>query len=172
MFAATDPSLIVGGYALAGMALYLLWRLIVWIRDAPVRPDPWEAEVQRQLNDPETLEICPHCSMPQPPTAWFCEHCGRAVGPYNNLMPYVQVFSEGEVLRNGTSGRLRKGLLVPIGYILISANFIFAGILLVPNSGLMSVLIFAGLFSYWALILKNLKRQNESAAKTHESDAS
>jgi hypothetical protein len=35
-------------------------------------------------------------------------------------MPYVQIFSEGEVFRNGTSGRLRKSPLILIGYILIS----------------------------------------------------
>jgi hypothetical protein len=64
-------------------------------------------------------EICPHCSTPQPPTAWFCEHCGRAVGPYNNLMPYLQVFSEGEVFRNGASGQFRRRPLILAGYFLL-----------------------------------------------------
>ena len=36
------------------------------------------------------------------------------------MMPYVHVFSEGEVFRNGTSGRLRKSPLILIGYVLIS----------------------------------------------------
>jgi hypothetical protein len=35
-------------------------------------------------------------------------------------MPYVQVFPEGEVFRNGTGGRLRKSPLILIGYVLIS----------------------------------------------------
>lgn len=161
MFAATDPNLIVGGYAAAGIAVYLFWRLIVWVRDSPTHPDPWEPDVAQKLTDPDTAEICPHCSTPQPPTAWFCEHCGRAVGPYNNLMPYLQVFSEGEVLRNGTGSRLRKGLLIPAGYFLISINFVFMGVLLVPNSPMLAILSFAGLFSYWMLILKNVFRQNE-----------
>jgi hypothetical protein len=35
-------------------------------------------------------------------------------------MPYVQVFSEGEVFRNGTSGRFRKRPLILIGYFLMT----------------------------------------------------
>lgn len=164
MFATADPELIVGGYAVAGLAGYLFWRLIVWVRDSPTHPDPWDAEVAQKLADPETPETCPHCSTPQPPTAWFCEHCGRAVGPYNNMMPFLNVFSEGEVLRNGTTNRLRKGLLIPAGYFLISINLMLAGILLLPRSALFSLLIFAALFSYWMLILKNILRQNAAEA--------
>lgn len=137
MFAATDPNLIVGGYAAAGLAVYLFWRLIIWIRDSPVKPDPWESEMTQIIADPETPETCPHCSTPQPPTAWFCEHCGRAVGPYNNLMPYLQIFSEGEVLRNGTSGQFRKRPLILIGYLLLSLGMlsVFAPILWISLLG-------------------------------------
>lgn len=164
MFADVDPNLIVGGYALAGLAAYLCWRLIVWVRDSPTHPDPWEAEVSQKLADPETQEICPHCSTPQPSTAWFCEHCGRAVGPYNNMMPYLQVFSEGEVLRNGTSSRLRKGLLIPLGYFLISVNFVLMGLMSASTSPMLALLLFAGLFSYWILIFKNVFRRNDVEA--------
>ena len=117
MLAASDPNLIIGDLAIGGLALVALWKLVVWIRDAPVRPDPWDGEVENQLQT--APEICPHCSTPQPPTAWFCEHCGRAVGPYNNLMPYLQIFSEGEVFRNGASGQFRRRPLILIGYFLL-----------------------------------------------------
>ena len=120
MIAASDPNLIIGGFAVGGLVLAGLWRFIVWIRDAPVTPDPWDAEVEQKLSEPDAQEVCPHCSTPQPPNAWFCAHCGSAVGPYNNLMPYVQVFSEGEVFRNGTSGRFRNRPLILIGYFLIT----------------------------------------------------
>ena len=120
MFAYSDPNMIVGGLAVGGLMIAALWRLVVWVRDAPRTPDPWDAEVEQKLQEPETQEVCHHCSTPQPPAAWFCSHCGRAVGPYNNLMPYVQVFSEGEVLRNGVSGRFRNRPLVTIGYLLIA----------------------------------------------------
>jgi hypothetical protein len=72
------------------------------------------------LSGPDAVEVCPHCLTEQPPTAWFCKGCGRAVGPYNNLMPYVQIFSEGEVLRNGMSGRFRNRPFILLGYFLIT----------------------------------------------------
>ena len=103
--------------ALGGLAVVAFWRLIVWIRDSPVLPDPWDADVERQLS--EAVEVCPHCLTEQPPTAWFCKRCGRAVGPYNNLMPYVQVFSEGEVFRNGMNGQFRNRPLILAGYFLV-----------------------------------------------------
>ena len=120
MLTGDDPNLIIGELAVGGLVLAAFWRMIVWVRDAPSTPDPWDAEVEQELSEPDAVEVCPHCLTEQPPTAWFCNGCGRAVGPYNNLMPYVQLFSEGEVFRNGTSGRLRKSPLILIGYFLIS----------------------------------------------------
>jgi hypothetical protein len=120
MFAASDPDLFVAQIAIGGLVLAGCWRVIVWVRNAPVRPDPWDAEFEQKMQDPATPLTCHHCSTPQPPDAWFCEHCGRAVGPYNNLMPYVHVFSEGEVFRNGTSGQFRDRPLILAGYCLMS----------------------------------------------------
>ncbi len=120
MFAASNPDLFVAQIAIGGLVLAGFWRLIVWVRNAPVRPDPWDAGFEQKMQDPDTPETCHHCSTPQPPGAWFCEHCGCAVGPYNNLMPYVQVFSEGEVFRSGTSGQFRKRPLILLGFFLIS----------------------------------------------------
>jgi hypothetical protein len=139
MFAASDPNLIIGDLAMGGLALAALWKLVTWIRDAPVSPDPWDGEVENQLS--AAPEICPHCSTPQPPTAWFCEHCGRAVGPYNNLMPYLQVFSQGEVFRNGMTDKLRASPLTIVGYLFYSS---------------FNYLIFAPI--YWFFFFKNLRR--------------
>jgi hypothetical protein len=125
MVAASDPNLIVGDLAVGGMIFYAFWRLIVWVREAPVSPDPWDAEIEKQLSEPEAVEICPHCLTETSSTAWFCEKCGSAVGPYNNLMPYVHVFSEGEVFRNGVAGRFRHRPLILIGLILISLTSYF-----------------------------------------------
>jgi len=122
MLVGNDPNLVIGEFGAGVLALAAFWGLIAWIRSAPARPDPWDAEVEQKISGPDAVEICPHCLTEQPPNAWFCKGCGRAVGPYNNLMPYVQVFSEGEVLRNGTSGRLRKSPLILIGYFLISVG--------------------------------------------------
>ena len=63
-------------------------------------------------------------------------------------MPYFELFSEGEVLRNGTTGRFRNRPFILIGYILITfgINPIFAPI-------------------YWFFLLSNLKHPtNEQKA--------
>jgi len=85
-----------GRLGLVFLLLAGLWRFIAWIAKR-LQTDPLDAEVEQKLSEPEAVEVCPHCLTQQPPTAWFCKHCGKAVGPYNNLMPYLNVFSEGEV---------------------------------------------------------------------------
>jgi len=120
MAAVSDPNLIVGGFGLGLLALAVLWRFIAWIRDAPRTPDPWDAAVEEELKDPDIQQVCHRCLTPQEPDAWFCKHCGASVGPYNNLMPFLYVFSEGEVLRNGVGGRFRNRPLIVIGYFLLT----------------------------------------------------
>jgi ribosomal protein L40E len=148
MLAASDPNLLIGGFALGGLVLAALWRLIVWVRDAPVTPDPWDAEVEQKISEPEAVEVCHRCFTGQPPDAWFCAHCGSAVGPYNNLMPYVHVFSQGEVFRNGLNDRLRANPLTIFGYLFYS---------------LASYHVFAPV--YWILFFQQLRqrRQQESS---------
>lgn len=139
-----DPNQIVAGLGVGFLILAGLWRLIAWVREAPQRPDPWDAETERRLEEPEAMEICHRCFNPQPPNAWFCEHCGGAVGPYNNLMPYLNVFSEGEVFRNGTAGRLRANPVIIAGYLLLSLS---AYAVLAPI--------------FWVFLIRNLKRPRE-----------
>jgi len=172
VFGANDPNLVVAGFATGGLLLFGLWRLIVWVRDAPVTPDPWDVAVEQKLQQPETPEVCPHCLTEQPPTAWFCRRCGRAVGPYNNVMPYLQVFSEGEVFRSGTSERLRKGPLILVGYLLLSLNFLPL-IMLQPfgsGSWIFGLLILPVLFSYWSSVLKNLNRSKSEPPENQRED--
>jgi len=162
MVAASDPNTIIGGVALGGLALTGLWRFIVWVREAPVRPDPWDAETEQKLSEPEAVEVCHRCLTQQPPNAWFCEHCGSAVGPYNNWMPYIHIFSIGEVLRNGVMDKLRPNVLTISGYLLLSVNFFFF-IIIRPHIASLGfvLLIFAALLLYWFLLFKNLKRLRE-----------
>jgi hypothetical protein len=170
MFAFSDPNLIIAALALGGLVLAALWWLIGWVRDAPVTPDPWDLAVEQKLQEPETPEVCPHCLTEQPPTAWFCKRCGRAVGPYNNVMPYLQIFSEGEVFRSGTSERLRKSPLILIGYLLLSLNFVAFVFFQPAGSWLFGVLILLGLFSYWSSLLENLKRSKDEPADQGQDD--
>ena len=141
MFKPADPDLFIAGLAVAGLIIAGLWRLAVWVRNAPVRPDPWSAEIESSLQQPEATPICHRCLTPHSNEAWFCEHCGSAVGSYNNLMPYVYVFSQGEVFRNGTTDKLRRSPLIIAGYLLISLH---------------AYLVFAPV--YWFFLFKNLKR--------------
>jgi ribosomal protein L40E len=126
VFAASDPNLMIGGLTVGGLVIAGLWQLIVWVRDAPATPDPWDAEVEQKLSEPEAVEVCHRCFTEQPDNAWFCARCGSAVGPYNNLMPYVCIFSQGEVFRNGVEGRVRPNSWTTIGYLFYSlANYNF-----------------------------------------------
>jgi ribosomal protein L40E len=172
MIAASDPNLIVGGFGLGLLALAAFWRLIVWVREAPRTPDPWDAEVEQKLQEPEAREICHRCMTPQEPDAWFCKHCGSAVGPYNNLMPFLSVFSEGEVLRNGVSGRFRNRPLIMIGYVLITFRF-FLYFVNGSSPAVLGIFLFFTLV-YWASVLLNVKRPSDrqEPADAHDSQPS
>ena len=93
-----------------------------WIRSARPTPEPWGQEAQQTMDPPEASEVCRHCSTPQEPSAWFCPYCGCAVGPYNNLMPYVSVFSQGEMLRAGVVDKMKPTPMIFIGYLLVSLS--------------------------------------------------
>ena len=120
MHGTSDPNLIVGELASSGLVLVGLWRLFVWIRDAPSTPNPWSVEIEESLQQADATPICHRCLTPHQTDARFCEHCGSAVGTYNNLMPFIYIFSQGEVLRNGVTDKLRANPLTIVGYLLYS----------------------------------------------------
>lgn len=91
-----------------------------WIRDLPVPPDPWDAEIASNLESPEATPVCHHCFSPQEHDRWFCPDCGTATGPYNNVMPYLAVFSRGEVLRNGVYHHIQYNGLSVFRYVIFS----------------------------------------------------
>ncbi|HXI71296.1 MAG TPA: zinc ribbon domain-containing protein [Verrucomicrobiae bacterium] len=132
-----DPNQIVAWFGVAGLLLAAFLRLILWVRAATPKPEPWGAEVEQKLLEPETAEACPHCSTPLLPTALFCPHCGRAVDSYNNWVPYVYSFSDGDVFRKNTSGQLRVKWLIVIGYLLL-----FACKIGIPISPLLCIFFF------------------------------
>src|SRR5689334_19479136 len=120
MFTSDKPEFVIAVLALAALAGFAVWRLALWIKSAPVTSDPWDEETERAVQEDDAIPVCHHCLTPAKPGQWFCEHCGCAVGPYNNLMPYVDVFSQGEALRNGTMDRMPLNFLTATGYLLIS----------------------------------------------------
>ena len=125
--------------------------VVRWFRSGPVAPDPWErpAEGEDVIVVPGDKPVCHHCFEPQPTPAHFCAKCGAATGPYNNLLPYEQLFSVGEVLRNGAEGRVRKTPLTAIGYFLMST---------------VEYLVFAPL--YWFRWWKSDRTNSHTAARS------
>ena len=88
----------------------LLNRLRRWWQQPPP-PDPWSEELNAAVMKIDAVPVCHHCLEPQPPVGWFCPRCGTAVGPYNNLLPYVCIFSNLEVLLSGLSPNAQFKLL-------------------------------------------------------------
>ena len=62
-------------------------------------------------------------------------------------MPYVYVFSEGEILRNGVTEKVRVNALVIIGYLLLSLNYF----VLAPV--------------FWFFLFRNLRQIKKENAK-------
>lgn len=154
MIETSDPYQVVAGLGVAGLMLAALWRVVVWFCNTPVKPNPWSAEIEASLHTDDATPICHRCLTPHSDAAWFCEHCGIAVGDYNNLMPYIHVFSQGEVFRNGTTDRFRASPLIVVGYLLLSLSAYF---FLAPI--------------YWYFLFKNLARSNECRANEPEATA-
>jgi hypothetical protein len=94
-----------------GRGLSYLWRKVTF------GPDPWDAGITEQLEDPRSVPVCHHCFTPQEHGRWFCSECGRAVGPYNNVMPFISVFSYGEVARNAVYNHVLPSPLTIFGYL-------------------------------------------------------
>ncbi len=126
----------------AALLVYRLWLwLLEWFRRAPVTPDPWDASVAQAIEDPDCPVLCHRCLTPQQHMGWFCPECGATVGPYANCLPFIYIFSEGEVLRNGVSQHVRWSALTVIGYVLFSV---------------ITYAIFAPVYLYW--LFKNVRR--------------
>lgn len=139
---------VLGFFALVGIFLY---RFIRWVIEAPRTPDPWTEDTDAAVNGEEAVPVCHHCLTPQQHHGWFCPACGATVGPYANYMPYIYIFSEGEVMRAGVSAHLRRSALVILGFMLLSlSTFASTGVLI------------AVLPIYWFLLFRNLRKGTEA----------
>ena len=98
---------------------WLVDKLREWWRQPPPS-DPWDAEIDDAVRQPNAVSLCPRCLEPQAHSKWFCPLCGTAVGPYNNWMPYLWIFSLGEWLLSGLSPRAKFTKLTITGYILLA----------------------------------------------------
>lgn len=130
--------------AVLGISVVAAARFIHWLFSGPVKSDPWGDEISARVDDPESLPVCHRCLTEHPGSMHFCPQCGAAVGDYNNVLPFDQIYSEGEVFRNGTNMKMRPGALIIAGYILLSLS---------------AYAIFAPV--YWLVLLRNLLRREE-----------
>ena len=117
------------------------------------RPDPWPAELDAAVRAPDAIPVCHHCTTPCSLPVWFCPACGASVGPYNNILPFVRIFSSGEVLRSGLQPTARFTLLTVPGYIFLA----------------MHLVIFLAPFYYLRLVANYLKIKRYSKTKAGES---
>jgi len=134
-------------FATAGIS-FVVWRLILWIREARTTPDPWDTATAEALQQPEAQPVCHHCFAPQAEHVRFCPECGCVIGAYNNLLPYVYIFSIGEAFRTGTVGKYRVSILTVCGFFFwsLAEYFIFAPV-------------------YWFFWLRNLRQISKRTKK-------
>lgn len=139
-----------------GVLIGVLWWVIGRVRSAEPAPDPWSQEIEASVHQPDAVPVCHRCLTPQERRLahWFCPVCGAAVGPYNNFLPYVYIFSQGEVLRQGTSGMVRSSFIIVVCYFLYSMS---------------QYAIFAPV--YWYYFIINLKRNTERAVNDSNASA-
>ena len=71
-----------------------------WCRSLDT-PNPWSDELDAAARAPGAIPVCHRCTTPCEFPVWFCPSCGAAVGPYNNILPFIRIFSIGEALRSG-----------------------------------------------------------------------
>jgi len=135
--------------AILGIVIAAVAYFIRWMFAGPVSPDPWDETIAAAVRDGDAQPVCHRCFTEHAETVCFCSQCNAAVGEYNNYLPFEYLFSEGEVLRNGTFLRLPRSFLVIGGYLLFSTAvcFIFAPVF---------CLIFAPI--YWFFLFRNVLR--------------
>jgi hypothetical protein len=140
-FRVEDSTRLIGFYGIALVALGGVWLFVQWLMRSPKIPDPWSSEVAEEMECESARPLCAHCLSSYGKLQHFCSECGAPVGDYNNLMPYVNLFSIGHVLRIGTSGTFKRSPF------LIACFFAFS---------IVEYTLFAPV--YWYRLIKNIAR--------------
>jgi hypothetical protein len=106
--------------AVVGTVFLVVVMVVTWGRNIRPGPDPWDADMDMAVRQPDAIPVCHRCLTPQSPGSWFCPECGTAVGPYNNSLPYVYIFSIGEVFSAGAWRNVPVTPVTVIGFLLAS----------------------------------------------------
>ncbi len=91
--------------------------------------NPWPDDLDAAVRAHDAIPVCHRCSTPCELPIWFCTCCGTSVGPYNNILPFILIFSIGEVLRSGVQPTARFTMLTVPGYIIVAMH---SGLILAP----------------------------------------
>jgi hypothetical protein len=83
------------------------------------KPNPWPDEIEAAVRAPDAIPVCHCCATPCELPVWFCPDCGAAIGPYNNVMPYIYLFSVGEALRSGVGPEAHFTPFRTVAYVVI-----------------------------------------------------
>jgi len=124
----------------------------------PPPPDPWPPEVDTAVRRGNAVPVCHRCFTPQINTGWFCFNCGTAIGSYNNVLPYIRIFSVGEVLRAAVAPEIPLTRFKIVGYVLLVSTY---APFLNPIAGSVGLL-------YLALLCVNRKRLWGNASPLRE----
>ena len=143
-----------GILVILGLLGLIFYRFVVLRKGEQRAPDPWDEEIEKEINQDDAVPLCHHCLTPQTHDGWFCPECGATVGPYSNFMPFVYIFSQGEALRTGVTERVRPKPIIVIGYVLFP---------------LCMYQIFAPI--YWYFLFKNLLRSDATPPEAQPDDA-
>lgn len=81
---------------------------------------PWPDELNEEVCGPDSARLCHRCFAAQEHLGWFCPECGTATGPYNNILPFIYIFSSGEVFRSGVTCNKKPAAYVTAGYLFLS----------------------------------------------------
>lgn len=83
-------------------------------------PDPWSGDIDRETRKRSAIPICTNCLSPQFGHHWFCPNCRFPSGNFVHVMPYLYLFTLGEVLRRGVTGPPEKGAFRKLGLVILS----------------------------------------------------
>jgi hypothetical protein len=143
----STPETMLAGIVILLMTVYLVVLVFSrWIKKIHLEPDPWDTDTDVAVRQPDAVPICHKCMSPQLLTSRFCPECGAAVGSYNNCLPYVYIFSIGEVFSAGAWRKVPINGLTIVGYLLTSV---------------FEYTIFAPL--YWIRLWQNISRIRKEA---------
>jgi hypothetical protein len=135
-----------------GISAVAVYRMILWVAEAPLTIDPWDKEIDAAANREDAIPLCHHCLTGQEHNGWFCPECGSTVGQYSNYMPYIYVFSQGELLRAGVTEKFRRSTLIRVGFMLFSLTMYMS-------------LFFFPVILYWVNLFDNLNRTDTPATE-------